>query len=52
MVHIVRAQTELIRELSFRDSQIDPEKEYEYEIRAVDTSGNESVAVKAEMEKR
>jgi hypothetical protein len=45
-------QTELIHELSFRDSPIDPEKEYEYEIRAVDTYGNESWPVKTEMEKR
>ncbi len=45
-------QTELIRELSFRDNQIEPGKEYQYEIQAVDTHGNESASVKTEMEKR
>ncbi len=44
-------QPELVRGLSFRDSRIDPAKEYEYEIRAVDANGNESPAVKAALEK-
>jgi len=45
-------QTELIRALSFRDSRVEAGKKYEYEIRAVDTHGNESVPVKAETEQR
>jgi hypothetical protein len=45
-------QTELIRNLSFQDSRIDPAKEYDYEIRAVDTHGNESPAVRTALEKR
>ncbi len=45
-------QTELIRALSFRDSKTEAGKKYEYEIRAVDTHGNESVPVKTEMEQR
>ncbi len=44
-------QTELVRQLSFRDSQIEPGKEYQYEIQAVDTHGNESKPVKTELEK-
>ena len=45
-------QTELIRQLSFRDSHVDPGKEYQYEIQAVDTHGNASAAVTTEMEKQ
>jgi fibronectin type 3 domain-containing protein len=45
-------QQELIRALSFRDSRVDPGKEYEYAIQAVDTHGNESPAVKTEIEQR
>ncbi len=42
---------ELIQNLSFQDPQIDASTEYQYEIRAVDTHGNESQAVTAEVEK-
>jgi len=42
----------LISGLSYRDSQLQPGKEYEYAITAVDTYGNESPEVTAEVEKR
>jgi hypothetical protein len=45
-------QPDLIRALSFRDSKVDPEKTYEYEIEAVDTHGNASETVKTESEQR
>jgi hypothetical protein len=45
-------QKELIRQLSYRDSQIEPGKEYQYEIQAVDTHGNVSEAVTTEMGKQ
>jgi hypothetical protein len=45
-------QSDLIRALSFRDSKVDPEKTYEYEIEAVDTHGNASETVKTESEQR
>ena len=44
-------QQELIPVLSFRDAQVEPGKEYEYEIRTVDTHGNESPPVLAELER-
>jgi hypothetical protein len=45
-------QPDLIRALSFRDTRVDPEKEYEYGIRAVDTHGNESPEVNTAVERR
>jgi len=45
-------QSDLIRALSFRDSKVDHEKTYEYEIEAVDTHGNASETVKTESEQR
>jgi len=42
----------LIRGIGSRDSRIEPGKQYEYIIRAVDTHGNEGPAVKAEVEQR
>jgi hypothetical protein len=45
-------QADLVRALSYRDSAIPTGKEYQYEIKAVDTHGNESPAVKADIEKR
>jgi hypothetical protein len=45
-------QSGLVQALSFRDSQVDPSKEYEYEIQAADAHGNESEAAKTEMERR
>jgi fibronectin type 3 domain-containing protein len=44
--------SELIRGIGSRDSRIEPGKQYEYIIRAVDTHGNEGPAVKAEVEQR
>ncbi len=45
-------QNELIRTLSFRDSDASPDSKYEYSITAVDTHGNESSAVRANLETR
>jgi hypothetical protein len=45
-------QPDLIDNLSCRDNGIEPSKEYEYEIRAVDTHGNESSPVTAVVQKR
>lgn len=45
-------QPDLIRALSFRDSKVDHEKTYEYEIEAVDSHGNASETVKTESEKQ
>lgn len=47
----IRINPELIRTPSYRD-KVDPKKEYQYSIRAVDTHGNESVPVRALFEKR
>jgi hypothetical protein len=44
--------SELVQALSIRDGQVDPSKDYEYEIQAVDAHGNESEASKTEMERR
>lgn len=43
---------ELIAVLSYRDTEIEPGKEYSYQITAVDRHGNEGPAVMAEVEKR
>jgi uncharacterized protein len=43
-------QKELIAALSFRDTQIEPGRQYEYTIQAMDTHGNESTQVRAEVE--
>jgi len=43
-------QKELITTVNFRDAQIEPERQYEYTIQAVDTHGNESVQVRTEVE--
>jgi hypothetical protein len=45
-------QPDLIRALSFRDSKVDAEKTYEYEIEAVDIHGNASETVKTESEQQ
>jgi fibronectin type 3 domain-containing protein len=45
-------QSELIRALSFRDTPVDPAKQYEYEIQAVDVYGNAGPAVSVESEQR
>jgi hypothetical protein len=42
-------QNELITALSFRDENVQPGKNYEYTLYAVDKHGNESKAVQAEM---
>lgn len=47
----IRLNPEFIRTPSYRD-RVDPKKEYQYSIRAVDTHGNESVPVLALFEKR
>lgn len=45
-------QKDLIPVLNYRDSQVESDRQYEYEIRAVDSHGNESAAVQAEVETR
>jgi hypothetical protein len=45
-------QSDLIRALSFRDSKVESQKTYEYEIQAVDTHGNAGAIVKTESEQR
>ena len=45
-------QPELVRGLSFRDAGVEPGKQYEYEIQAVDAYGNTSQPVKADSEQR
>jgi hypothetical protein len=45
-------QKELITVLSYRDSKVESDLQYEYAIQAVDTHGNESAAVRAEIETR
>jgi hypothetical protein len=44
-------QDELITALSYRDKSASADKAYEYSLEAVDTHGNESVAVMATAEK-
>ena len=48
----VLLEKELITVLNYRDSQAEPDREYEYAIRAIDTHGNESVEVRTEVEIR
>jgi hypothetical protein len=43
-------QKELITALSFRDTQTESDKQYEYTIQAMDTHGNESAQVRTEVE--
>lgn len=43
-------QPDLIRTLSFRDSKVEPDKAYDYEIEAVDTHGNQSETARAASE--
>jgi hypothetical protein len=43
---------DLITALSFRDGQVESGDQYEYSIQAVDTHGNESVSVRAEIATR
>ncbi len=43
---------DLITELNYRDSPPEPGGQYEYNIQAIDTHGNESIAVRAEVESR
>lgn len=45
-------QNALITALSFRDTRVESDKNYEYSIQAVDTHGNESPFVRAETEIR
>ena len=45
-------QNELITAWSFRDNHVEPGKRYEYILHALDTHGNESVAVRTEVETR
>lgn len=45
-------QSDLILALSFRDSKVESQKTYEYEIQAVDTHGNTSEIIKTESEQR
>ncbi len=45
-------QPELVRGLSFRDTGMEPDKQYEYEIQAVDAYGNASPPLKADSEQR
>jgi hypothetical protein len=43
-------QQELITSLSFRDNNVEMGKRYEYSIQAIDSSGNESSAVRVEVQ--
>ena len=48
----VPLQKDMIKALSFRDRQVESEKQYEYSIQAVDTHGNESAPVRTEVDIR
>lgn len=48
----VLLQKDPIAALSYRDRQVESEAQYEYSIQAVDTHGNESSPVRAEVETR
>ncbi len=48
----VLLQKDVITALSFRDRQVDSEKQYEYSIQAVDAHGNKSAPVRTEVDIR